>query len=168
MSFQAMPEGDADNTGLPEPVTFQPTDFRDKSGGAKLGEKHRTWWDVEEGCPIPSCRWYGRKDIPSRIMIHMRGAHKWGPFPWDLDFEPALTGMVGGVHIDEFLQPVPPEKGTRGKDKSEKAFQNRSDGRKRYKARVLEEWERQRIEREARWAKKQKMEADTMVLDKEK
>ena len=99
-------------------------------------------------------------------MKHMRAIHKWDPLPWDLNFEADVTGMVGGVHVDGFLQPVERARGTRGKDKNEGPNKNRSAARFRYGARVRAERER---EREARnGSKKQKTETETIVLDEEK
>jgi hypothetical protein len=165
MAFRTMPEG-AGDAGVLDPVAFQPTDFTDKSAEAKLDEQRRTWWDVEEGCPVPSCRWYGRKDYPSVIMKHMRSIHKWDPLPLDLDFEADVTGMIGGVHVDGFLRPVEPLRRTRGKDKNEGPNKNRSAAKFRYGARVRAERER---EREARnGSKKQKTETETIVLEEEK
>jgi hypothetical protein len=128
MKFQSVPEQDAD-TGLTNPVTFQPSDLREKSSDRRFEQPPMTW-DVSEGCPFPDCRWFHRQGFPSQIVLHMKNAHKWDPLPFDRDFKTAITGMVGGVHVDGFLQPVPP-KNVRGKDKNEGPNQTRAAYMKR-------------------------------------
>lgn len=138
MAFQQMPERVAD-VAYPDPVTFQPSDFSAESAQTRLDEQPRTW-DIKEGCPYPDCHLYKLQRTATKTMDHLRKLHHWHPLPWDLDAE--LTGMVGGVHVDGFLQPV--ELKTVGRDKyiSKLTKKKMSDSRKRYMARRREERER--------------------------
>lgn len=84
-------------------------------------------------------------------MRHMRWAHRWDPLPFDLDFDAAITGMVGGVHVDGFLQPVPPMKHEARKPTKPKNPRVRSGAQKpgydetgheskRQKTETIEQW----------------------------
>jgi hypothetical protein len=129
MIFRSIPEQDASEK-LIDPESFRSSDFSSKFADKRLQELPMTW-DESEGCPFPNCNWYRQKHPRSRVMQHMREKHKWDPYPFDLDFQASVSGMVGGVHVDGFLQPVNRPKRGRGRDECKGKNETRSQYMKR-------------------------------------
>jgi hypothetical protein len=105
MSFTTFREDQSDQS-IPKPVHYHP-DYLSPIGVEIV-------WNMETlKCPHVDCpRSHGLEFTGKhRLVSHIRKVHKWDP-----STEQMPMNMLGGVHLDGFLQPIHARQGWRGKD----------------------------------------------------
>jgi N-terminal acetyltransferase B complex catalytic subunit len=96
-------------------VHIPPADIVGHPPGPTICPNFEHKWSLDDLlCPHEDCpRRLTRFQNPRRLRWHIKGVHKWDPLS-----EERPRVMVGGVHVDGFMQEIPARAGWRGKDKT--------------------------------------------------
>ncbi|KAF1913862.1 hypothetical protein BDU57DRAFT_455318 [Ampelomyces quisqualis] len=115
---------------IPEPVQYTPSAipaFDIASAGRPSQPKRPLFRTGTLRCPHVGCYGYNKDfETPHRVVEHCKRVHEYDPRTNDSDNEDRL---MGGVHIDGFLQPIASQRGWQERGKSRAKSENKRQKR---------------------------------------